>query len=62
MCENRKERADEKKEELERTQEENDQIKEMGQVLLDNNEKKHRVELLTIIGEVEGHDWYPPSS
>jgi ATP-dependent protease ClpP protease subunit len=59
MCENKTERTDEKKEELERTQEQNDQIKEMGQVLLDNNEKKHRVELLTIIGEVEGHESAP---
>lgn len=59
MCENKTERTDEKKQELERTQEQNDQIKEMGQVLLDNNEKKHRVELLTIIGEVEGHESAP---
>lgn len=59
MCENKTERTDEKKQKLERTQEQNDQIKEMGQVLLDNNEKKHRVELLTIIGEVEGHESAP---
>lgn len=51
-----------KKEELEREQEQNDQIREMGQVLLDNNEKKRRVELLTIIGEVEGHESAPAHS
>ena len=31
-----------------------EEIKEMGSVLLEN--KKHRIELITIIGEVEGHE------
>lgn len=53
---------DEKKQELEKENDKNDQIKEMGQVLLDGNEKKHRVELLTIIGEVEGHESAPSHS
>lgn len=47
---------------MEQKEKENDQIKEMGQVTLDKNEKKHRVELLTIIGEVEGHDSAPSQS
>ena len=40
----------------------NDQIREMGQVVLDGNPRKHRVELLTIIGEVEGHESAPSQS
>lgn len=35
---------------------ENEQIEKVGQVLLDKNKQKHRIELLTIIGEVEGHE------
>lgn len=53
---------DEKKQELEKENDKNEQIKDMGQVLLDGNEKKHRVELLTIIGEVEGHESAPSHS
>ena len=34
----------------------NDQIKEMGSVSLDENKKQHRIKLLTIIGEIEGHE------
>ncbi len=39
--------ADEKK---------NDQIKEMGTVNLEENSSKHRIKLITIIGEIEGHE------
>lgn len=53
---------DEKKQELEKENEKNEQIKDMGQVILDGNVKKHRVELLTIIGEVEGHESAPSHS
>lgn len=49
-------------EELENQERKNDQIREMGQVTLDNNPKKRRVELLTIIGEVEGHESAPSQS
>ena len=34
----------------------------MGQVVLDSNSRKHKVELLTIIGEVEGHESAPSHS
>ena len=40
----------------------NEQIREMGQVVLDSNSGKHKVELLTIIGEVEGHESAPSHS
>lgn len=33
-----------------------DKIEEQGQVLLNNSIKKHRIHLLSIIGEVEGHE------
>lgn len=51
-----------KKEELEKETDQNEQIKDMGQVILDGNPKKYRVELLTIIGEVEGHESAPSHS
>lgn len=53
---------EEKKQELDNQAAINDQIKDMGQVTLENNDKKHRVELLTIIGEVEGHESAPAHS
>ena len=43
-----------KKEEREEDQAVNEQIKDMGQVTLEENSGKHRIHLLTIIGEVEG--------
>jgi len=33
-----------------------ERIKETGEVTLDKNEKKHKIHLMTIIGEVEGHE------
>lgn len=35
---------------------ENEQIREMGTLELGNDRKKHRIQLLTIIGEIEGHE------
>lgn len=32
------------------------QVKESGQLILDKNGEKHRIYLLSIIGEIEGHD------
>ena len=40
----------------------NQQIKEMGQAVLNGNSRNHKVELLTIIGEVEGHESAPTHS
>ena len=31
-------------------------IKEFGQVTLENSKSNHKVHLLSIIGEIEGHD------
>lgn len=33
-----------------------EQIKEFGQIVLDENSKKHKIHLLCIIGEIEGHE------
>ena len=51
-----------KKEELDNRSSQDQQIKEMGQVLLAENQENIRVELLTIIGEVEGHESAPSHS
>ncbi len=51
-----------KQQTLDKEEKQNDQIKEMGELMLDQNAKRHRIELLTIIGEVEGHDAAPSQS
>lgn len=33
-----------------------EEIKESGQLILDKNQKKNHIQLITIIGEIEGHD------
>lgn len=40
----------------------NEEIREMGLVTLKENPEKHRIELLTIIGEIEGHETAPSQS
>ena len=55
-------RNEEEKQRLDKEDQKNDQIREMGQVVLEKNEEKRRVELLTIIGEVEGHESAPSQS
>ena len=44
---------DKNKKQGEETREE---IKESGQLILDKNKKKNHIQLITIIGEIEGHD------
>ncbi len=53
---------EEKMEALEKEETQDEQIKETGQVTLDANEEKQHIHLLTIIGEVEGHDVLPNST
>ena len=55
-------KKEDKQEELQKEDCQNEQIKDMGQVILDGNPKKYKVELLTIIGEVEGHESAPAHS
>ena len=40
----------------------NEEIQDMGQVTLEENTVRHRIHLLTIIGEVEGHESAPSHS
>ena len=56
------EKNDEKQKELDRREQENKEIKETGEVTLDQNRRNHKLELLTIIGEVEGHESAPSHS
>lgn len=40
----------------------NDNVEKYGQVLLENNKEKVKIQLISIIGEVEGHDMLPATS
>lgn len=51
-----------KQKELDREESQDKQIQETGQVVLDGNFRKHKVELLTVIGEIEGHESAPSHS
>ena len=54
--------SEEKEEKLETVREQNKQIRDLGDVMLEENEKKYHIQLLTIIGEVEGHECLPNNS
>ena len=41
---------------------ENEEIKEYGQIELNENRQQHNIQLLSIIGEVEGHECLPNNS
>ena len=43
----------------EKQEQKNEDIREFGQVALNNNRENNRISLLTIIGEIEGHDCLP---
>ena len=40
----------------ENTEKQHEEIKEMGTLSLSHNKKRHNIQLLTIIGEIEGHE------
>ena len=42
--------------ESEREEKKTEQIKELGSINLNENKDRHRIKLLTIIGEIEGHE------
>ena len=42
--------------ESEREEKKTEQIKEVGSINLNENKDRHRIKLLTIIGEIEGHE------
>ena len=39
-----------------------ERIEKQGQLMLDKNDKKHRIHLLSIIGEIEGHEVSSPQT
>ncbi len=50
------------RENMEKEDQQNKQIRDMGQITLNENSRQYKVELLTIIGEVEGHESAPSHS
>ena len=54
--------SEEKKEKLETAEKQNEHIESLGEVLLDENQKQYHIQLLSIIGEVEGHECLPNNS
>ena len=54
--------SEEKEEKLEAVREQNQQIRDLGEAMPEENEKKYHIQLLTIIGEVEGHECLPNNS
>ena len=54
--------SEEKKEKLETAEKQKEQIENLGEVLLDENQKQYHIQLLSIIGEVEGHECFPNNS
>ena len=56
-----------KSEDRENTRKENEKltdekISEYGQTILENNDRKHKIHLLSIVGEIEGHENLPSGS
>ena len=45
-----------------KTEKQNEEITELGEVLLEENEKQYHIQLLSVIGEVEGHECLPNNS
>ncbi len=56
------EKCQDKKAEQELEKDKSEAIKENGQLTLKDSKSKHRIHLLSIIGEVEGHDVLPATS
>ncbi len=46
----------------EKNENENEEIKEMGQLTLEQGKSHHKIHLLSIIGEVEGHETLSPNA
>lgn len=61
MDENKNKEKD-KEQEQEKQQARNEGIREYGEVVLKDNVSDHRIYLLSIIGEIEGHDCLPQNT
>ena len=46
----------------EKNKNENEEIMDMGQVTLEQGESRHKIHLLSIIGEIEGHETLSPNA
>lgn len=55
-------KIEQEKQEKEAQQMTDKRIEESGQVMLDNGEQGHKIHLITIIGEVEGHENLPSNN
>lgn len=49
-------------EKIEKEEKKQDLIKETGQVIMEGKDNRHKIHLMTIIGEIEGHDILGQSS
>lgn len=50
------------KEDMEKEKAKTDKIMELGQATLDENDKRYKIQLLSIIGEIEGHENLPQNT
>lgn len=55
-------RAEKEEKSLDNDSKKSEQIKEFGQLTLENNKKNSKIHLLSIIGEIEGHESYSNNS
>ena len=60
--ENKNEKNEDKKKQQELENDKSEAIKESGQLTLKDSKSQHRIHLLSIIGEVEGHDVLPSTT
>ena len=58
----REEKCEEQEKQREKEKHKDERIEENGQITLDENDKNHKIHLITIIGEIEGHDNLSSSS
>lgn len=54
--------SEEKQEKLEKTEKQNEEVRELGEVMLEENERQYHIQLLSVIGEIEGHECLPNNS
>lgn len=62
MCKNKENENENKNDNNNSNGSNTDEIREMGQVFIDNNKKDYRIYLLSVIGEIEGHEVLPSNS
>lgn len=58
----KEEKREEQEKQREKEKHKDERIEENGQITLDENDKNHKIHLITIIGEIEGHDNLSSSS